>query len=341
MKVPQRDAGREGARVPLFSLGSWYTYNRMDFDEVVALLASAIEHGVNLFDIGVYGRYPQKFPLGNPRAGRIWTDVIFSRAIQEVGVAREDYQVAEKIWMWAYPQISIETQLDHALLRLGSDYADFIILGDMERQYDFDRLVAEVGALVATGKARAWGVNNWSAAELRTVHDIAVREGLPRPALAQLKYNVSRREKAEGAAWQALFADTGIGLQASDVFESGYLAGRSELDRGVARDPGDIQPLIRAASPRFTELAAQFDATPAQLAIAFCLGHPHLSNVLFGCSSKAQFEQNLGALRVHEQYGAQLGAKLEPFWFDRGRVDPQASWAAKPLRYDEQGMAEL
>lgn len=331
MPERQQAAVYQAPQLPRIALGSWYTYDRMDFDEAVAMLRLAVESGVTLFDIGVYGRYPQKFPLSNPRHGRTWTDVIFAHAMRVAGIPRDSYLVAEKIWMWAYPKISIEAQLDHALLRLGTDYTDFLMLGDMEDAFDLGVVVEEVAALIAKGKVRGWGVNNWSVDELRTVHEYAVACGLPGPALVQLKYNPARRTKPESDLWQDFLRQSGIRLQASDIFESGYFAGRTALTRGVARDPGEIRPLIEAASPRFSEIAAGIDATPAQLAVAFCLCHPEIGNVLFGCTSRAQLTDNLGGIALHARLGDKIRDLVDEFWFDRGKVDPAASWAAEKI----------
>jgi len=331
MSVPHRKISANGPDISLFSLGSWHTYDRMDFDEAARMLRHAVDQGINLFDVAVYGRYAQKFPLTNPRLGRTWTDLVFTHAMRMAGVPRSSYMVAEKIWLWAYPRLSIEEQLDHALLRLGSDYADFIMLGDMEDKFDFNVIVAEVGALIAKGKVRWWGVNNWSVHELRAAYDCAVANNQPRPQLAQLKYNVSRRTKPEDRRWLELFEQAGIGLQASDIFESGYLAGKTEVTRGVARDPGDIRPLIQEASPRFTALARDLDATPAQLSIAFCLSHPAIANVLFGCTSQAQLEENLAASALARRHGSEIRKLVEDFWFDRDRIDPESSWSAAPM----------
>lgn len=327
-----RDLGRTND-LPTFALGSWHTYDRMDFDEIVRMLSIAIDQGVTLFDLGVYGRYPQKFPLSNPKLGRTWTDVVFARAIQQAGVSRDRFMIAQKIWLWAYPRLSVEEQLDHALLRIGMDCSDFLMLGDMEDDLDLGVLVEEVAALIRKGKARFWGVNNWSVGELRRADDYAAAHGLPRPRIAQLKYSVARRAKADDQRWLDFFANTGVRLQASDVFESGYFAGNQTVSRGVARDPGDIRPMIQNSVPAFIAKARSVGAKPAQLAIAFCLTHPAIATVLFGATSVAQLEENLGALDVYRKHGAELRDLVSEFWFDRGRIDPEASWSERPISF--------
>jgi aryl-alcohol dehydrogenase-like predicted oxidoreductase len=80
-------------------------------------------------------------------------------------------------------------------------------------------------------------------------------------------------------------------------------------------------------------LADELGVTAAQLSIAFCLAHPAITSVLFGCTSQKQLEENLGALAVHERYGASLRDRVDEFWFDRDRIDPEASWAERPMSF--------
>ena len=61
MKVPAHRFSPAGPTLPLMALGSWYTYDRMDFDEVVAMLQLAVERGVTLFDHTVFLLYSLTF----------------------------------------------------------------------------------------------------------------------------------------------------------------------------------------------------------------------------------------------------------------------------------------
>ena len=64
--------------------------------------------------------------------------------------------------------------------------------------------------------------------------------------------------------------------------------------------------------------------TPAQLGIAFTLTHPALTTTLFGASRLAQLQANLDAAALVDRIGAaELRRLVEPFWADRGVVDPE------------------
>ncbi|GAB3806358.1 aldo/keto reductase [Humibacter antri] len=312
--VPGRVLGASGVQVPALALGSWHTYDRMDFEDAVELVGTAIERGVNLFDVGVYG-----FPGVQPPA---ITDVLFSAIIRGVGVARDDYLLSEKVWTDAYDS-GFRTQLERALFRVGTGHADLVVLGDIHRDdltmHDIAQAMQE---LVDAGLTRAWGVNNWSAANIAELRRIAADEGLTGPVFAQLKYSVARRSIADGEPFAALFAD-GFVFEASDCLEGGYLAGKTELSREVGRDPGEVRATLLRNLPEYVALAERLGTSPARLAVAFALTHPANATTLFGATKVSQLDDNLAAFELVEQLGAaELRAAVDPFWADKNIVDP-------------------
>lgn len=307
---------RAPALSPL-SLGSWHTWDRMQFEDSVEVVRTAVDAGVNLFDVGHYNVGPH--PEGSH------TDVLLSRVLQASGIERSRYLVCHKLWLWRWPEQSLADQLAHALFRFGDDHADVVILGDFLGELDIARVVDEVGGLVRAGRISHWGVNNWSAEDLARTCELASSEGIPTPCLAQLKYSVCRRSVADGEPYARIFSELGVGLQASDVLEGGVLAGR-QPERRIGMDTGGIREAIATAAPRLGEVAASLGATPAQAAIAFCLAHPHCTNVLFGASRMEQLVENLGAVDLATAHGAQLRALLDDLWVDRDVVEPTASW---------------
>lgn len=313
--LPRREIGRSGLHSSLFSLGSWHTYDRMDFADAVAMLREAVDHGVNLFDVGVYSA---------PGAPPVFTDVIFSAMVRAAGLDREEWLLSSKLWLETFDAEGLRPQLDNALMRVGVEHADLVILGDLRRDdLDLRDLVLDLARLTDAGIIRAWGVNNWSESSIQALIDIATDEDVPGPQIAQLKYSVSRRAIPDGAPFAGLW-EQGLTLQASDCLEGGILAGKVNGDRQIGRDPGDIRGRILADVPAFAALADSLDASPAQLGIAFTLTHPALTTTLFGASSVAQLRANLAAVDLVDRVGvAELRRLVAPFWADRGIVDPE------------------
>ena len=322
MTVPHRMIGTSGPEVSVLSLGSWHTYDRMPFRDAVSMLRFAVDNGINLFDVGYYGG----FSVDGKPAQESYTDILFGRIIQAAGVARDEYVLSAKLWLNGYPGISFDDQLDNLLLRVDTDHADFAVLGGLfGLTFDYDQLVRDLGSLVEKGKLGGWGVNNWSIADIRAVHEASVRAGVPGPQLAQFKYSVVRRSIPEGEPFRALVEDIGISLEASDVLEGGILAGNLNPDRVIGRDPGSIRGNVEDAARELAGIASSFDATPAQVAVAFCLTHPATASVLFGASKLAQLKENIGAIELAEQRGEEIRTAVAGLWLDRDTVDPSGS----------------
>ncbi|GAA3129312.1 aldo/keto reductase [Streptosporangium carneum] len=313
--VPLRRVGTHGPDVSVLSLGSWHTYDRMAFEDAVAMVRHAVDLGINLFDVGVYG-----FP-GHPP---VFTDVLFSAIVRAAGIARDEYLLSAKLWLEPYPEMSLREQLEKALFRVGTDRADMVILGDIRRDdLDLNRLAVDLAELEVDGIIGCWGVNNWSATAIRTIRDHAIAAGSPGPQIAQLKYSPCRRSIPDGAPFAQVFAE-GITMQASDVLEGGILAGKKDLTREIGRDPGGIRERIIEAADGIGAVAADLGVTPAQLCVAFTLTHPSVSTVLFGASRMEQLVDNVAALELLDTVGAErLRELLAPFWVDADVVNPE------------------
>lgn len=297
-----------GFGTSVLGLGSWNTWDRMEFDDAVALLRQALAAGVTLFDVAHYNM--------GPHAEQSRTDLIFGEAIRAAGIARSEFQLCGKLWLWDYPETGFAEQLAVSFDRIGVDRAEAVVVGDYFSPPDVPRIVAEVAEQIRLGRFDVWGVNNWVASDLARALEFAAAEGLPGPSFAQLKYSVVRRSMAEGPYGQ--FFEAGLGLQASDVFEGGVLLGR-QPSRKIGADVGGIRESIRASAGSVATVAAEFGVSPAQLAIAFCLAFEPVANVLFGASRAEQLTDNLGALRLAAEHGAEVRAALAPFWLDRGQ----------------------
>ncbi|MEV7008263.1 aldo/keto reductase [Streptosporangium sp. NPDC051022] len=313
--VPLRRVGTHGPDVSVLSLGSWHTYDRMAFEDSVAMVRHAVDLGINLFDVGVYG-----FP-GHPP---VFTDVLFSAIVRAAGIAREDYLLSAKLWLEPYPEMSLREQLERALFRVGTDRADIVVLGDIRRDdLDLNRLAVDLAELEVDGIIGCWGVNNWSATAIKTIRDHAIKAGSPGPQMAQLKYSPCRRSIPDGAPFAQVFAE-GITMQASDVLEGGILAGNKNPAREIGRDPGGIRERIIEASDGISAVAAELGVSPAQLCVAFTLTHPSVSTVLFGATRMQQLVDNVAALELLDTVGAErLRELLAPFWVDADVVNPE------------------
>lgn len=318
--IPTRPLGPHGPEVPVFALGSWNTWDRMEPGDAVALIHRAHEVGAAFFDVAHYDM--------GPHAENARTDLLFGEAVRAAGLSRDDYLLCGKLWLWEYPRVAFADQLAVSLDRIGVDRADLVVVGDYFGEVDVRSIVHDVAAEIEKGRFAHWGVNNWAIGDVRLALDIAEEDGLTPPTFAQLKYGLVRRSMAEGAPYGELFASGRLALQASDVFEGGILAGKLAPTRKIGADVGGIRERIVAAYPEVQRVAASFDATPTQLGLAFALAHPAAANVLFGVSRLEQLEDNLGALALLDRVGAEaIRERTAPLWLDRD-VAADGTWTS-------------
>ncbi|BBD40906.1 voltage-gated potassium channel beta subunit (plasmid) [Aminobacter sp. Y103A] len=296
-----RQIGTSDLKTSVLSLGSYQTYSRMEYRDVVNLVRRAAELGINLFDVAHYRTAPH-------------TEVVLARALRDAGLKRDQIMIMDKVWWYDNDEPTLEHQLDELLFRLDTDYLDVIMCYGMRPGRDDPAATARLNAgFVTSGKARAWGGLNWSAKDLRIAHETCVAEGLPTPQIVQLKYNIARRHIVESEEYTQLRAETGIAIHASDSLEGGILAGNLVRERVLGRDPGNVREEIIALVPKLREVAEGFGCSMAQLAIAFCIANPQTASLLFGASRIGQLEDNVGAVALVEKHGEAIVAALAGF----------------------------
>ncbi|QAY61660.1 aldo/keto reductase [Microbacterium protaetiae] len=316
--VPTRALGPGGPEIPVFALGSWNIWDRMERDDAVALVQRATAAGAGFFDVGNYNM--------GPHAEGARTDILFGEIVREAGLDRSDYLVCGKLWLWDYPNTGFDDWMHTSLDRIGIDSVDTVVVGDHMAPVDIRQVVRDIQGEIDAGRVSSWGINNWPYDEAVLAIEFAQAEGLTPPSFAQLKYSLVRRSMAEGPFYGELFADGRLTLQASDVFEGGILVGKTSPGRKIGADVGGIRDAIIAAWPGVQKIAEGLAVTPAQLAIAYCLANPATANVLFGCRSIAQFDDAIGALTLLERLGADpIRDAAAGLWLDRD-VNPDGTW---------------
>ena len=277
----------------LLALGSWHVYSRQTLDESVAFVDAALARGINRFDLADY------WDCGLRNTTR------FKEVMRQLGRPRGDYKIDIKVF--TNSERTREQEVCELLGLLGIDYADSVLCSRPAPEESLEDACKAMDALVSKGLAKELDFSLWDAPLLSQAYDHMRREGLALPRYVQFQYNICRRDVVESNAYQKLFADTGLKLQAAFPLEGGILAGhttrqrfdpetRSEEwfgpgDRNIARDSGGIRDRIVAKVPRLIEVAGEHGLTSAQLAIAFVTTNPNLESILFGATKIWQIDE--------------------------------------------------
>ena len=297
-----RPLGSSGVDVSALSLGSWRTFEHLPAETGVAILRAAREEGISFFDDARYddetGRAP--IPTGH-------SEVLFGELFRGAGVRRDEVVVANKLWWEFWPGQSAAAELDASLQRMRFDHMDLIYANPPPAGLEVADLVADVGGLVAAGKARAWGLVNWPAGLCGQAVAAAASLAIAPPCAVQLPYSLVQRSWVEDAAMKQAVTRAGAGVVASFCLAGGAPTGKYRSGAAGGRLAGTLTapryaPAIAAAG-ELARLAGSLDTTAAALALAFPFTNPDVTSVLFGATSPQQLRANCAVTGLWDRLG--------------------------------------
>ncbi len=296
--------GTSGFEVSRLSLGSWRTFERIPREDALAVMLAARESGFNFLDDARYNDETGTAPIPTG-----YSEVLFGELFRAAGWNREDTVVSNKLWWEFWPEQSAAAELDGSLARMGFDYVDLIYANPPPDDLPIAEMVAAMAELIASGKARAWGIVNWKAEPFLEAARVAHAQGVPTPCAAQLPYSLVRREWVETDEMTAAIEASGAGIVASFVMAGGVLTGKYDAGQSGRAASEIDDPRVAAArehGSRLRALADEVGSSPAALAIAFALANPAVATVLFGATSPAQIAENATALQIDPATVARL-----------------------------------
>jgi aryl-alcohol dehydrogenase-like predicted oxidoreductase len=300
--LSSRPLGSSGIDVSALSLGSWRTYERLPAETGIAIMRAARDEGINFFDDARYDDETGTAPIPTG-----YSEVVFGELFRGAGVPRDEAVVANKLWWEFWPEQSAAAELDASLRRMGFGYVDLIYAMAPPQGMAVADVVAGVGGLIASGKARAWGVANWPADLVGQAGEAAASLGVTPPCAVQLPYSLVRRSWVEDAAMTQALNAAGAGVIASFCLAGGVLTGKYRSDAAAGRAAGtlgdpQVAPAL-AAAEELAGLAGRLRTTAAALAVAFPLTNPAVASVLFGATSTEQVRENCAAIALLDHLG--------------------------------------
>ncbi len=301
--VPRRRLG--GVDVSAIGYGGMVLvglYGETTEEAAHTVLRRAVDSGVTLLDTSdAYG--PEGLgevllaPVVRERRDEVQVATKWGIAVDPGGPARRrpDTKWDNEVLVDARPERA-RPALEASLRRLGVDHVDLWYLHWSDPAVPVEDSVGAMGELVAEGKARALGVCNTSADELRRAH-------AAHPVVAvQSEWSLWTR----GIEQEVLPAarELGIGVVPWAPLGSGFLTGAvTSVGEGDFRrhHPRFQGANLRANRDRFaplSDLAAAKGVTPAQLALAWLLQQGPDVVPIPGTRSPERVVENAGAATV-------------------------------------------
>ena len=288
----------DGLEVSALALGCMgYGKNREieDRDEMIALLRSAVELGMDFFDTAeVYGPWTNERMVGEAFAGMRDKVIIATKFGWNI-----DQSTGEQLeGVNSHPN-QIRAVAEGSLKRLGTDYIDLFYQHRVDPDIPVEEVAGTVGDLIAEGKVRWFGISEAGATSIRRAHSEH-----PLAAL-QSEYSLWNREPEDEII--PLLEELGIGMVPYSPLGKGFLTGR--IDTNTEFSDNDMRNRMPRFDQKSRETNAQFvtllqdigerhAATPAQIALAWLLSSKPWIVPLFGTRRLQRFEENIKALDV-------------------------------------------
>ena len=191
--------------------------------------------------------------------------------------------------------------LDQSLKRLGLDYVDIFYHHRMDPETPHEETMEALAQIVRSGKALYVGISNYDGETMKRAADIL--EELHCPFIInQNCYSILDRTVEKNGLLKQTYA-SGRGLICFSPLAQGMLTDKYlqniPKDSRVARDGRFLhEDQVVSMRPLLTELndiAAGYNMSLSELAIAWLLNKPEVTTVLIGASKPEQILSNLKA----------------------------------------------
>jgi aryl-alcohol dehydrogenase-like predicted oxidoreductase len=262
------------------------------------LVERAIDLGVNFFDTAnMYSRGESERVLGDALAG-------YDRDAQVVATKVFFQMRDDDPNSGGLSRKTVEQELDASLARLGMDTVDLYQTHRWDYDTPVETTLRALDDAVRRGEVRHVGASSMWAYQLATAQHTADNHGLERFATMQNHYNLAYREEEREVL--PYCKQEGMGVIPWSPLARGYLTRPHEeymsTERATTDDYAQEHPYAkrggREINERVEELAAEYDAEMAQIALAWMLSKDVVTAPIVGASSIEHLESAVAALDI-------------------------------------------
>jgi aryl-alcohol dehydrogenase-like predicted oxidoreductase len=292
-----RPLGSSGLKISELGFGAWgiggvspgaTSYGRTDDQVSLAALARAFEQGINFFDTSnVYGAGHSETLLGE----------VFADCRERVVIATKagfvDYQQEPD-----YRAASIERSLASSLSRLRSDYVDLLQLHNANA--DILRTLPETLTLLQNlrreGTVKLLGVSVKSPDDVLPLLDLFPFETV------QANFNMLDIRAIQSRVLDVL-SERGVAFLARTPMAFGFLTGIYDGEENFPAEDHrsrwsreQLRFWASGARDLYQSCVESESATPAAVALRFCLSYPAVTTTISGILKPEEVDQNVMAV---------------------------------------------
>jgi len=300
-----RRLGNSPFEVSELSFGTWLTVaGGVAREQAIRCIHAALDCGITLFDTA--NQY------GAGEAERVLGEALASHP-------RDRYFIATKLFFpvgddpdHGLSAAQIEKQLDRSLQRLGTDYVDLYQCHRYDSETPLEETMQALHRAVESGKIRAIGFSEWTAAQVEAAASIATTHSLTPFASSQPQYSMLWR-KPEREVFPAC-ARHGISNLAFSPLAHGVLTGKympgqppPAGSRAASKEMNQFMETagrhyrsdyLLAAVEQLKPIASDLGLSMPQMALAWVLRRPEVASAIIGASHPEQITDNVRAVGV-------------------------------------------
>ena len=298
-----RTLGRSGLQVSPLAFGGNVFGWTVDPATSFSLLDAWLDAGMNFVDTAdVYSRW-----VPGHRGGE--SETIIGQWLKKSG-RRQQLVLATKVGKdmgdgkVGLRPAYIRQAVDASLQRLQTDYIDLYQSHDDDAGVPLEDVLGTFGELIQEGKVRAIGASNYSAERLALALDTSERHGLARYESLQPLYNLVDRKVFEDAL-EPLCLARGVGVINFYALAAGFLTGKyrtaadaSKSARGKSTTDKYLNPRGLRILDALDAVAARYQATPGQVALAWQIARPAVTAPIASATSLEQLQDLVKATRL-------------------------------------------
>ena len=299
--LEQTRLGAAGPRIGIIGLGcmgmsAFYTGAGQDEEASIRTIRRAVELGATMIDTAeIYGPYTNEELVGRALRG------IRDRAVVATKFGMLSH-LAGGIRRYDGRPENIRRAVEGSLRRLGVEHIDLYYQHRPDPTIPIEETAGTLAELIEEGAIGAYGLSEANAETIRRAHAVHP------VAAVQTEYSLWSRD-VESEVLPVL-RELGITLVPYSPLGRGFLTGRirdlegldeDDFRRGNPRFAPDTLPANLRIVEQVEQIAAQLDASPAQIALAWLLakGAPgHDIVPIPGTRHIGRLEENLGAAAV-------------------------------------------
>lgn len=258
-------------------------------EESIKLIRSAVEQGITFFDTA-QGYGDNELLVGEALEPLRKEVVIATKFGFKNGDVRQGLD--------SHPD-NIKAVAEASLKRLRTDVIDLFYQHRPDPNIPVEEVAGAVKDLIREGKVRYFGLSEANEETIRKAHAVLAVTAL------QSEYSMFYREPENNIL--STLEELGIGLVPFSPLGKGFLTGT--INAGVELDKNDTRNMLprfskenRAANQALidlvTAIAADKNATPAQIALAWLLAQKPFIVPIPGTSKLLRLQENIGATKV-------------------------------------------